>query len=467
MKLDPAELQHISFLQLRNFEKLRGKTIVGVSTDSRTVREGELFFALHGENFDGHKFLAEAFANGCIAAVIERSRNIEAVKTMPLVVVENTTHALGELARHYRLKYSIPVLAIGGSNGKTTTKEMIAKVLDTRYNVLSTRGNLNNHIGVPQTLFSLERRHDIAVVEIGTNHPGEIRYLCNILEPTHGLLTNVGREHLEFFRTLSGVAKEEGELFRNLATRPGSIAFVNADDKHVSAKANKVKTKVTYSLRTKRASVFGKNLETNELGCVKMSFAAKSARRAVTVQLSIPGEHNALNALSAAAVGLTFKVPAASIKSALEKFTPAGKRMEMVSVNGITIYNDTYNANPDSMIAALRTLHAARVSGKKIAVLADMKELGEFSSAEHERVGKALAALSIGCLLTFGEQAKLIHEKAKVRLKIHYEHKGQLTEYLAGLAVPGDAVLIKGSRSMKMEEILAILHGRWTTAAAA
>lgn len=467
MKLDPVELQHISHIQLRNIEKLRGKTIVGISTDSRTVRENELFFALRGVNFDGHKFLAEAFANGCIAAVIERSSNIEAVKTMPLIVVENTIHALGELARYYRLKYSIPVLAIGGSNGKTTTKEMITKVLNTRYNVLSTRGNLNNHIGVPQTLFNLERRHDIAVVEIGTNHPGEMRYLCNIVEPTHGLLTNVGREHLEFFRTLSGVAKEEGELFKNLSSRPGSIAFVNADDTYVSAKAKKIKMKVAYSLRTKKASVFGKILETNESGCVKISFAAKSAKRAVTVQLLIPGEHNVLNALSAAAVGLTFKVPAASIKSALEKFTPASKRMETVNVNGITIYNDTYNANPDSMIAALRTLDAARVPGKKIAVLADMKELGEFSAAEHARVGKVFTALKIDYLLTFGEQAKSIYDKAKVRQKMHYEHKGHLTEYLSGLAEPGDAVLIKGSRGMKMEEIVTILHGRWTTAAAA
>ncbi|MEO8168592.1 MAG: UDP-N-acetylmuramoyl-tripeptide--D-alanyl-D-alanine ligase [bacterium] len=467
MKLDPAELQNISFLQLRNFEKLLGKTITGVSTDSRTIRENEVFFALRGETFDGHKFLAEAFANGCIAAVIERSTNIEAVKTMPLVIVENTTLAYGELARNYRLKYSIPVLAIGGSNGKTTTKEMITKVLHTRYNVLSTQGNLNNQIGVPQTLFNLEKRHDIAVVEIGTNHPGEIRYLCNMLEPTHGLVTNIGREHLEFFQTVGGVAKEEGELFKNLSSRTGSIAFVNADDKNVLAKSKKVKTKVSYSFRSKKASVSGKILESNESGCVKMTFAAKSAKRGVTVQLPIPGEHNAMNALAAAAVALTFKVPAASIKSALEKFTPASKRMETVLVNGITIYNDTYNANPDSMIAALRTLDAARVDGNKIAVLADMKELGKSSSAEHARVGKALTGLKIDYLLTFGDEAKAIHDKAKIVQKTHFETKGQLAEFLAELAGPGDAILVKGSRGMKMEEVVASLHGRWTDTATA
>ncbi len=386
---------------------------------------------------------------------------------MPLVVVENTTHAFGEFARNYRRKFNIPVIAIGGSNGKTTTKDMIARVLGSRYNVLSTHANLNNFIGVPQTLFKLEKRHEIAVIEIGTNHPGEIQYLCSILEPTHGLLTNVGREHMEFFQTLSGVAKEEGMLFKYLGGRKDSVAFVNADDKYVSAKSKKAPARVTYSLRTKNASVHGKILGTNDSGCAKMRFAAKNAKRAVTAQLPIPGEHNALNALSAAAVGLTFRVPAASIKSTLEKFKPAGKRMEILSVNGITIYNDTYNANPDSMIAALRTLAAARFPGKKIAVLADMKELGASSPAEHTRVGKAVSSMTIDCLLTFGEQARWIHNAAKIQHKQHYENRNVLAEYLSGIMADGDAVLIKGSRGMKMENVVASLQGRWITAGAA
>ncbi len=460
MKLFPDELQHISHIEFRNVEKLKGENIIGVSTDSRTVHEGELFVALRGENFDGHKFLAEAFAQCCVAAVVESSANVDVVKTMPLLVVENTTRALGELAHYYRLKFDIPVIAIGGSNGKTTTKEMVTKVLGMKYNVLSTQGNLNNHIGVPQTLFGLEKKHHIAVVEIGTNHPGEIQYLCDILEPTHGLITNVGKEHLEFFKNLAGVAKEEAALFEKLRKRKGSIAFVNIDDKHVVAKSKKLKSKVTYGFTTKKASVHGTLLETNESGCGKIGFAVKRAKRETKVQLPIAGEHNAHNALSAAAVGLTFKVPTTKIKTALEKFTPASKRMEILNIGDITIYDDTYNANPDSMIAALRTLASAQVSGKRIAVLADMKELGATSVDEHSRVAKEASSLAIDYLLTFGEQAKHIHATATVPYKFHYEQKNMLAEYLSELVSPGDAVLVKGSRGMKMEDIVIFLQER-------
>lgn len=460
MKLSPGELQHISNIEFRNVEKLRGESVNGVSTDSRTVQEGELFVALRGESFDGHRFLADAFAQGCVAAVVESSANVDAVKTMPLLIVENTTRALGELARYYRLKFDIPVIAIGGSNGKTTTKEMVTKVLGATYSVLSTEGNLNNHIGVPQTLFKLEKKHQIAVVEIGTNHPGETQYLCNILEPTHGLITNIGREHLEFFKNLAGVAKEEAALFESLAKRKGSIAFVNVDDKYVLAKSKELKSKVTYSFSTKKASVYGKIVETNAAGCAQLSFAAKSTKRETKVQLPTPGEHNALNALSAAAVGLTFKVSTIKIKIALEKIKPASKRMEILNIGGITVYNDTYNANPDSMVAALRTLASAQVSGKKIAVLADMKELGIASVDEHARLGKEASTLSIEYLLTFGEQAKHIHAAAKVHFKAHYDQKNMLAEYLWELVAPGDAVLVKGSRGMKMEDVVVFLQER-------
>lgn len=460
MKLSPDDLHHIPHLELRNIEKLKREKILGVSTDSRTLHEGEVFVALRGENFDGHKFLGEAFAKGCVAAIVESSANVEAVKTMPLIVVKDTTRALGDLARYYRSKFAIPVLAVGGSNGKTTTKEMVTKVLSEKYVVLSTEGNLNNQIGVPRTLLKLEKKHQIAVIEIGTNHPGEIKYLCSILEPTHGLITNIGREHLEFFKTLGGVAKEEGALFENLAQRKGTIAFVNNDDKHLVAKARKVKAKVTYGFGPGKTTVRGKIVGTDAAGCPRISFAARSSTRHTTVQLAIPGVHNAANALAAAAVGLTFKVPAAKIKTALERCTPASKRMEILNIAGVIVYNDTYNANPDSMTAALQTLSAAEVAGKRIAVLADMKELGEASFAEHERVGKAFSTLKIDYLLTFGEMARQLHDTADVPFKIHYDQKNILAEYLAELVAPGDAVLVKGSRSMKMEDVVIFLQER-------
>jgi UDP-N-acetylmuramoyl-tripeptide--D-alanyl-D-alanine ligase len=464
MKLSPDELQHISHIEFRNVEKLRGKEVVGVSTDSRTVKEGEVFFALRGANFNGHKFLAEAFAKDAVAAVVEDSADISAVATMPLLVVNDSTVALGEFARYYRRKFSIPVIAVGGSNGKTTTKDMIARVLATKYRVLSTDGNRNNHIGVPQTLFRLEKKHQIAVVEIGTNHPGEIRTLCDILEPTHGVMTNVGREHLEFFRGLAAIAKEEGALFDKLHKQKGAVAFVNADDRHVVAKAKKLKTKVTFSFKSKKVSVIGKVLAANAAGCAKFSFSAKSAKRATTVQLAIPGEHNVWNALCAATVGLTFQIAPRSIKSALENFQPASKRMELVDIAGVMVYNDTYNANPDSMSAALRTLASANVPGKRIAVLADMKELGAASLDEHVRIARDLSKLTIDYLLTFGDEARSLHDASSIKNKIHYEHKNMLAEYLAELVAPGDAVLVKGSRGMRMEDVVAFLQERLTAA---
>jgi UDP-N-acetylmuramoyl-tripeptide--D-alanyl-D-alanine ligase len=462
MKLRPEELKHISHIEFLNVEKLRGKEIFGVSTDSRSVREGELFVALRGESFDGHKFLTEAFEKGCAAAIVDPAAKLDAVKTLPLLIVRDTTRALGELAKYYRQKFSIPVIAIGGSNGKTTTKEMVAAVLSQTYSVLSTQGNLNNHIGVPQTLFKLEKRHQAAVIEIGTNHPGELKYLCDILEPTHGLLTNIGREHLEFFKNLSGVAKEEGTLFDKLHKHKGAVAFVNVDDKRVAAKAKKLKAVVSYSFATKKASVVGRMSSTNEAGCAKFSFSAKSAKRAATVQLKIPGAHNAYNALSAAAIGLTLKVPTTKIQSALEKFSPAKKRMEILNINGIVLFNDTYNANPDSMIAALHTLVSAAVTGKRIAVLADMKELGDASFDEHARIGKEASKLSIDYLFTYGEHAKKTYEAATLKNKLHYDQKNVLAEYVAELLSPGDAVLVKGSRGMTMEDVVAFLQERLT-----
>lgn len=461
MILSPDDLYEIPHVEFRNVEKLKGESILGISTDSRTVNEGDLFIALRGGNFDGHRFLGEAFARGAAAAIVEIDSWIDPVETMPLLFVKDTTKALGDLARWYRSGFSLPILAVGGSNGKTTTKDMIAAVLSTRYRVHATKGNLNNQVGVPHTLFKLEKRHQVAVVEIGTNHPGEIEYLCGILEPTHGIITNVGKEHLEFFRTLRGVAKEEGALFESLKARKASVAFVNADDRHVVKKADRMRGKITYSLKTKQTSVYGEILDVDDQGFVTMMFGAKGTKRATTLTLKVPGLHNAMNALAAAAVGLTFKVSAQKIKKALEGFTATSKRMETLDINGIIVYNDTYNANPDSTIAALRTLAAARVPGKKIVVLADMKELGETSAEEHARVGKEVGSLGLEYLLTFGDHAKILHDAARCGFKVHYDQKNMLAEYLAELVIPGDAVLIKGSRSMQMEDVVAFLQERF------
>jgi len=463
MRLTVKDLQRIPHREIRDREVLARKSVRGVSTDSRTTQPGDLFIALRGESFDGHTFVGAAFAAGAVAAMVEEGFDASHLAGKPLVVVADTTRALGALARQYRDRYDIPFLAVGGSNGKTTTKEMIAKVLEEKYNVLSTEGNMNNHIGVPMTLFRLNRKHEVAVIEIGTNHPGEIAGLCRTLDPTHGVITGIGREHLEFFGSLDGVAEEEGELFKSLSCRAGGMAIVSADDPRVRVAAAPVKRKLTYGFQTRGATVKGRRVGLDGEGRASFEFRSPAMKRWHRVQLAIPGKHNAANALSAAAAGVVFHVPPVRICSALESCRPVSRRMESVSFGGVTVLNDTYNANPDSAIAALRTLASLRVRGKKIAVLADMKELGTRALEGHAEVGKEAAALGIDYLLTYGELARHIHAAAGISGAIHYDQKNILAEYLAELITPGDAVLVKGSRGMHMEDIITFLKERLHT----
>lgn len=460
MTLSANELLLVPHLQVRCPELLEGKTFTGVSTDSRTVAPGDLFVALRGENFDGHKFVRAALAKGAPGAVVESSWAANDLTRGGFLIVEDSAKALGALAYLHRKKFTIPMLAIAGSNGKTTTKDMVAAVLAMKYRVHCTQGNLNNHIGVPHTLLQLNESHEIAVIEIGTNHPGEIALLCNILKPTHGLITTIGREHLEFFGTLEGVAREEGVLFDRLGSMKEGLGFVNEGDPLVQQAAEPLKRKVTYGLDVPGVDVTGKVIGLNETGCAVLEFKGGRMQKPARVELAIPGAHNALNALAAAAVGLSLKVPTAKILQALEAFRPASKRMEVKNIHGVIILNDTYNANPDSMMAALKTLAAAKVTGKRIAVLGDMRELGAAGAAEHEAIGKEAARLGIDYVLTYGELAKRISAGAGGRFALHYEQKNILAEYLLELVAPGDVVLIKASRSMKLEDVATFLEER-------
>jgi UDP-N-acetylmuramoyl-tripeptide--D-alanyl-D-alanine ligase len=459
MRLTARDLGKIPHAEFRGREILARSAVKGISTDSRTTRPGDLFIALRGASFDGHRFVGDAFRAGAVAAAVEEIDPAQAGGN-PVILVGNTYSALGALARQYRDRFSIPFIAVGGSNGKTTTKEMIANVLAEKYNVLATEGNLNNNIGVPMTLFRLNRKHEVAVVEIGTNHPGEIRELCTMLAPTHGVLTSIGREHLEFFGSLDGVAREEGELFAFLASGAGGTALVGADDPRITDAARAVKRKVTYGFRAPRASVRGRNVTLGGDGCASFEFRSAAMKRWQGVRLTVPGRHNAMNALSAAVAGIVFHVPPARIAGALESSSAPGRRMETLWLGGVTVLNDTYNANPDSAIAALETLASLAVRGKRIAVLGDMKELGSGAAAEHTRVGQKAAELGIDYLLTYGDLARHMHDGAGIPGALHYEGKNVLAEYIAELVTPGDAVLVKGSRSMHMEDIVAFLTER-------
>jgi UDP-N-acetylmuramoyl-tripeptide--D-alanyl-D-alanine ligase len=388
MRLTARDIEKVPHREFRNREILARTAVTRVSTDSRTTQSGDLYVALRGATFDGHAFVGAAFAAGASAAVVEEESGDPQTAGKPLLLVADTLRALGALGRIYRDRFTIPILAVAGSNGKTTTKEMIAGVLEEKYSVLKTEGNLNNEIGVPMTIFRLNRKHEVAVVEIGTNHPGEIARLCGILAPTHGLITGIGREHLEFFGSVDGVAEEEAELFRSIAASAGSTAIVNADDPRVGLAGRAVKRKVTYGFESRSASVRGRSVVLDGEGRASFEFRSARMKRWHRVQLFIPGRHNAINALSAAAVGVAFHVPPAGICSALGSWRTGARRMESLSFGGVTVLNDTYNANPDSAIEALRTLASLRVPGKKIAVLGDMKELGERAAEGHAEVGK-------------------------------------------------------------------------------
>ena len=467
MKLTSNDILALPHLQAFGFERTKELVFTGVSTDSRTLRQGDLFIALRGDTFDGHNFITKAVEAGAGAIIadskwVEPNQILVSSLNVPRLIVEDTARTFGQLANAHRKKFKIPVLVIGGSNGKTTTKEMVSTVLRTRFRVLNTEGNLNNHIGVPQTILRLSKEHQIAVLEIGTNHFGEINYLCSIVEPTHVLITNVGREHLEFFGSIEGVSKAEGEAFEWLRQhrRSTGIGFVNQDDGRLKKRSKGIHKVITYGFAKGTASFKGKVRSLNENACAELEIRQR-AKKPFRVQLSVPGHHNAFNALAAATIGLTFKVPVKRIQQALSSVSSASKRMQVLRLDSVIILNDTYNSNPDSVMAALGVLGSIGTPGKKIAVFADMLELGKNSIEEHKRVGEVLTTSGIEHLLTYGPLSRHTHEAAAIPQKSYYEQKAALSEYLFGLLSPGDVVLIKGSRGMKMEEVVAFITERF------
>ena len=455
-KITWKDLQKLNDAELHNIGNRREKNIERVSTDSRTAGNGTLFIAIRGERFDAHEFIPDVSSKGVSAIIAQKQwvaqhRDMVEASDAVFVAVPDTITALGQLAQLYRKKFDIPLIAIGGSNGKTTTKEMVTAILRTKYSVLSTEGNLNNHIGVPQTLFRLSSEHDAAVVELGTNHPGEMKYLCGIAEPTHGLITNIGKEHLEFFTDEQGVADEETELFRYLEKTNGR-AFVNMDDQFLQEGEWKFKKVITYGTSSK-ADIRAKKIEVHESGNSSFQCVWRKKEKSLKVNLSVPGVHSVTNALAAAAVGLQMNVKENKITQALNEFTSASKRMEAITYNDIMILNDTYNSNPDSVIAALQTLQAIKTKGRKIVVFGDMKELGESSKREHANIGAVAAGMKYARLFTIGPFSKYTSEMFGNNAE-HFESKDELARRLKEFVRSGDIVLVKGSRGMKMEEIV-------------
>ncbi|MGQ9804965.1 MAG: UDP-N-acetylmuramoyl-tripeptide--D-alanyl-D-alanine ligase [Chlorobiales bacterium] len=453
MSLTKNDLERVGNLQAESITAIEA---VKVTTDSRTIQSGEIFVALKGETHDGHGFINAALEKGALLCVVSKSwrdahRNLKG----NFLVVPDTLLALQELARLYRRKFLIPIVAIGGNSGKTTTKEMMAHVLRSTFKTHATQGNLNNHIGVPLTLFGLRSETEIAVIEMGMNHAGEMTRLCQIAEPTHALITNVGKAHIEFFEKIEAVAEAEGELFKWIATHGGD-AFVNTDDEWVLKQSEGIAQRLFYGTKKDcqiARDVCAEELETDELGCPK--FRVSVGETSEEIALKISGRHNVQNALAAVAVGLNFGVPLSRIKESLESFeiNPALKRMSVTIEGDVVLMNDAYNANPESMRAGLNALKEVKNSGRKIAVLGDMLELGVLSKKEHEELGKFITTLNIDMLFGFGKEIKNTVTSADVVLKKHFDTKNELAKMLMESLAAGDAILFKGSRGMKMETV--------------
>ena len=373
-----------------------------ITTDSRNVAVDSLFFALSGERFNGNAFAKDALEKGAAYAIMDDTEYyFESDKT---ILVEDSLTTLQELARCHRQQFEIPVFAITGSNGKTTTKELLATVLSCHYNVHYTQGNLNNHIGVPLTLLSMPEDTEIAIIEMGANHIGEIATLCSIALPTHGLITNIGKAHLEGFGSLEGVKKAKAELYDFLATHNG-LAFVNIDEDFLEALAEPVQYIARYgngfgSLRARfRAMLL------DEFPHLKVYFISEEMEDFI-VQTQIYGRYNYANILSAIAAGMYFRVPAHKIKTAIEAYVPASNRSQIMERGTNTIILDAYNANPVSMHKALESF--TDVDAKyKVAILGDMLELGETSITEHQHMIEYALTLNLNSLVLVGKQFKI------------------------------------------------------------
>lgn len=426
----------------------------GVCTDSRSIRANELFIALNGDTFDGHNFVEAAIAAGAAAAVVEQSRMVEFSPDLPLIYTENTLTALGDIAHLHRRRFNIPIIAIAGAAGKTSTKDLTAHILAQKFNVLKTKKNHNNRIGVPQTLLQLNDSHGTAVIEIGTNEPGEIAELCRIVEPTHGLITNIGKEHLEKLIDIDGAEREECSLFDALQATRGT-SLVNLDDNRLAKYKQLLPSTVTFG-ETSSADVQANITFDAEL---HPRIILRTAEATAEVVMKTVGKTAALNAVAAVAVAVTLGMNVQETAAALQTFAPQPSngygRMTVERREGYVLINDCYNANPESATAALHTLNQYPASGKKIAVLGDMRELGNHSAIEHDAL-LGVASESVDTIVAVGEEM----QRAALRLNrenIIISTKDDAPRLIAELLSDGAVVLVKGSRGLAMEGIISRL----------
>jgi UDP-N-acetylmuramoyl-tripeptide--D-alanyl-D-alanine ligase len=430
--------------------------LTGVSIDSRTLRPGEAFVAIRGHRLDGHAFCADALEKGAGALVVADLAATPPTRAVPVILVDDSTLALQRLARFHRARFELPVVAITGSNGKTTTKELTAAVLSVRFRVLKSEGSLNNQWGVPLTLLRLAPEHEALVIEIGMSALGEIATLAALAQPTIGVLTNIGPVHLEFLGSLEAVQKAKGELVR--AIGPEGTVVLNADDPLVLALAKEARGRVVTFGFEASAHVRARGVARGESA---LAFTLVIGVSSAPVSLPLAGRHNVSNALAAAAVGSLFGLAPREIAEGLGRARPAAHRLTWIDAGGTLILDDCYNANPNSVAAALETL-VEEPGVRTIAVLGDMLELGAAAEAAHLEVGRLAARLGVERLYGFGPLSRSTVSGARAAglLTAHAVSDFEtLIEEIRREVRPGDRILIKGSRGVKMERIVERLVG--------
>jgi UDP-N-acetylmuramoyl-tripeptide--D-alanyl-D-alanine ligase len=414
-----------------------------VTTDSRNIPSNSIFFALKGANFNGNVFAEEALSQGASYAVIDEP---EFETNEKMILVNDVLLCLQQLANHHRNQLGLPILAITGTNGKTTTKELITAVLSKKYKVDSTKGNLNNHIGVPLTLLSMDERTEFGVVEMGANHPGEIKILCDIANPDFGLITNIGKAHLQGFGSFEGVIKTKSELYDFIRNKGGEC-FVNGDNSLLTQQAKGIK-QISYGKSTEYFMA-GELASTDNYLVVKALFS----KGWLYLKSKLVGDYNFENLLAAACIGKYFEVDPLLIQNAIAEYSPSNNRSQLIQKTKNTIIMDAYNANPTSMMAALSNFVGIQHESKCV-ILGDMLELGNASAEEHQKIIDFIEKQTFSGVFLVGPQFKNTIDKTE---KKKFERVELLTTYLKTQPIENNLILIKGSRGIRLENVLDLI----------
>ena len=450
--MNPLTLSQIAQLAAASLSSGEGTVVINkVSTDSRTIKPGELFVALRGENFEGHDFVEAAAKAAATGALVDLNWTGSVPNNFVLLRATDTLQAYQTLAANYRRSLALKVLAITGSNGKTSTKDFAAAVLGRRFRVTKTEGNFNNHVGLPRTILEATSDDEVAVWEIGMNHPGEIAALSKIAAPDAAIITNIGVAHIEFMGSREAIAIEKGALAE--AVEPHGTLILNADDPFSEGIAARTRGRVVFAGTTDGA------LRTIEIrqSADGAEFTIVEGAHRCRAQLPVAGSHMVQNALLAVAAGRAFGLSLEECAAGLAAAPLTKARLQIKEIGGLQFLDDSYNANPDSMKAALRTLVELDAEGKRIAVLGEMRELGAESQHGHREVGETAATLGVNQLITIGDAAELIAEAARtagLNKVSSAGSTGEAARLLGEIAEPGDLVLIKGSRAARTEEVI-------------